>query len=198
MTDEPFVLATTNPGKIGEMREVLSAYGLETISLAEIGINVDIEETGSTYIENASLKAAAICEASGLPSIADDSGLEVDALDGGPGVYSRRYGGGRLSDAEQCDYLLKNIKNTEQRSAKFVCIIVCAFPGGKIISAHGECSGSIAPQPCGTSGFGYDPIFFVNGAGKTMAELSPEEKNAISHRGIALRELAKKLSAIKR
>ena len=185
-----FVLASENPGKISEMRDVLSGLGIEVISKKEAGIEMDIEETGTTFMENALLKAVAVCRASGLPAIADDSGLAVDALDGGPGVYSSTYGGGHLSDSERCAFLLKKMENMEQRSAKFVCTIVCAYPDGSMISAEGECCGEIMTAPRGENGFGYDPVFLVNGMSKTMAELPQEEKNKLSHRGKALREFA--------
>ena len=188
-----FILATTNAGKIREMREILSELGIETATRKEMGIYANVEETGSTFMENALLKAEAICEISGLPAIADDSGLVVDALGCEPGVRSSSYGGEHLDDHERCMYLLKKMENMEHRSAKFVCTIVCAYPNGNIISAHGECLGEIALSPRGAGGFGYDPVFIVQGIGKTMAELFPEEKNALSHRVSALRELVKNL-----
>ena len=185
-----FVLATANPGKISEMREILSGLGFEVVTRDELGIDIEVEETGATFAENALLKAAAICKATGLPAIADDSGLMVDALDGEPGVYSSSYGGEGLSDSEQCLYLINAMKNMEQRSAKFVCTIVCAFPDGSILSAVGECHGEILYAPQGSGGFGYDPVFVVGNLGKPMAELTLEEKNRVSHRGAALREFA--------
>ena len=188
-----YVLATANPGKIKEMREVLSGLGIEAISRKELGIDIEIEETGTTFFENALLKAKTICEKSGLPAIADDSGLAVDALDGSPGVYSSTYGGESMDDAGRCEYLLKNMENMEQRSAKFVCTIVCAYPDGKVISAQGECHGALARSPRGSNGFGYDPIFIADGKDRTMAELPLQEKNAISHRGKAIREFASQI-----
>ena len=188
-----FVLATANPGKVREMRELLSGLGVEVVTRKELGIDIEVEETGGTFFENAMLKAKAICGASGLPAIADDSGLVVGALGGAPGVYSSSYGGEHLDDAGRCDFLLKNVENVEQRSAKFVCTIVCLFPDGKTISAQGECRGKLAASPRGANGFGYDPIFIPDGKDKTMAELLPEEKNAISHRGKALCEFARQL-----
>ena len=185
-----FVLASENPGKIREMRGVLSGLGIEVISKKEAGIEMDVEETGSTFMENAQLKAVAVCKASGLPAIADDSGLEVDALDGEPGVYSSTYGGEHLSDSERCAFLLKKMENMEHRSAKFVCTIVCAYPDGSIVNADGEICGEILTAPRGENGFGYDPVFLAFGMSKTMAELLAEEKNALSHRGKALREFA--------
>ena len=185
-----FVLASDNPGKIREMRDVLLELGIEVISKREAGIDLYIEETGATFMENALLKAVAVCKASGLPAIADDSGLEVDALNGEPGVYSSTYGGEQLSDSERCVFLLKKMKKMEQRSARFVCTIVCAYPDGRMIAANGECCGEIMTAPRGENGFGYDPVFLAQGMSKTMAELLPEEKNALSHRGKALREFA--------
>jgi len=182
-----FVLATDNPGKIQEMREILPKLGIEFLTRRDVGIYVDVEETGTTFKENALLKANAICALSGLPSIADDSGLIVDALGGAPGVYTSSFGGNVLTDSERCEYLLERLKNTEMRRAKFVCTIVCVYPGGETISAQGECCGRIADAPAGSGGFGYDPVFIADGYDRTMAELSSEEKNALSHRGAALR-----------
>ena len=188
-----YVLATANEGKIREMREVLAALDIEVISRNDIGIDITVEETGSTFYENAMLKASAICEASGLPSIADDSGLVVETLGGEPGLYSSTYGGEALNNEDRCGFLLKKMENMEQRGAKFVCTIVCLYPDGNVISAQGECEGEIVYSPRGNNGFGYDPVFSPNGTGKTMAELTHDEKNAISHRGKALREFARQL-----
>lgn len=181
-----FALATANKGKIEEMRNILSSLGIEVVTRDELDIDIEIEETGTTFAENARLKAIAICKLSNMPSIADDSGLVVDALNGEPGVYTSSYGGENLTAKERYEYLLENMKNMEQKSAKFVCNIVCVFPSGKELIATGECNGSIATIPIGESGFGYDPIFIPDGYKKTMAELSSDEKNAISHRGKAL------------
>jgi len=186
-----FVLATTNPGKIREMREIFTAPGIELLTRQELGIDLNVDETGATFLENALLKAAAICNAAGLAAIADDSGLMVGALGGAPGVYSSSYGGESLDDGERCLYLLDKMKGLEQRDAKFVCTIVCMFPDGSTLAARGECLGEIAYAPRGAGGFGYDPIFLVKGRPATMAELPPDEKNAISHRGMALREFAR-------
>ena len=186
-----FVLATNNPGKINEMREILPGFGIEFMTRKDIGIDVEIEETGTTFHENALLKAKAICALSGLPSIADDSGLIVDALGGAPGVYTSSFGGEDLSDAERYNYLLQKLENKEQRGAKFVCTIACAFPDGKVILAQGECCGRIAVKSAGSGGFGYDPVFIADGYDKTMAQLTSDEKNAVSHRGAALREFAR-------
>jgi len=185
-----YVLATDNPGKIQEMREILPKLGIEFLTRSDAGIHVEVEETGTTFMENALLKANAICALSGLPSIADDSGLMADALDGAPGVYTSSFGGNGLTDGERCEYLLERLKNAETRRARFVCTIVCAYPDGGTISAQGECCGRIADAPAGSGGFGYDPVFIADGYDRTMAELSPEEKNALSHRGEALRSFS--------
>lgn len=189
-----FILATANEGKIGEMREILSALGIDVTTRGEMGIDLDVEETGSTFMENALLKARAICRASGLPAIADDSGLMVDALGGAPGVYTSSYGAEDLDGAGRNAYLLNNMQNIEQRGATFVSTIVCAFPDGGVLSAVGKCRGEIAEAPRGVNGFGYDPVFYIRELGKTMAELSNDDKNAISHRGAALREFARLLN----
>jgi len=188
-----FVLATANPGKIREMQEILHDFGIEVTTREDLGIDIDIEETGETFLENATLKAKAICEASGLPAIADDSGLVVDALGGAPGVYSSTFGGVGLDPTARCEHLLEKMRGMEQRGAKFVCTIVCIFPDGRVISAEGECRGAIAHMPRGAGGFGYDPVFLINGTDRTMAELTPEEKNKISHRGVALGRFLDKL-----
>ena len=188
-----FVLATHNPNKIREMRAILGQFDVEVVSPKELGITVDVEETGSTFAENAMLKAKAICELAKLPAIADDSGLCVDALNGGPGVYSARYGGGDLDDAGRYKLLLENMRGQMPRTAKFVSVITCCFPNGDVISARGECPGTIAFAPMGEGGFGYDPVFFVPSLKKTFAQLTAEEKNAISHRGKALEAFKVKL-----
>jgi len=181
-----FVIATANPNKIKEMREILTDLGIDVVTREEMGIFIDVEETGTTFFENSLLKANAIMATSKMPAIADDSGLAVEALDGEPGVYSSSYGGENLSSHKRCEYLLDKMKDTEHRKAKFICIINCVFPNGDLITAEGECLGSITHELRGTSGFGYDPVFKPNGFEKTMAELTPAEKNEISHRGKAL------------
>jgi len=185
-----FVLATANPGKIKEMRDILGRMGFDVVSRSDVGVDFDIEETGTSFKENAMLKAQAICKATGLPAIADDSGLVVDALGGEPGVYSSSYGSAEFNDIQRCDYLIKKMQGMEQRAAKFVCTIICLFPNGESIVSEGECYGEILGEPRGTSGFGYDPVFLVSDLGKTMAELSADEKNEVSHRGNALRKFA--------
>lgn len=182
-----FIAATNNPGKMAEMRRILERMGHTVRSQREAGVTLEPEENGTTFAENARIKARAICEAAGTATIADDSGLCVDALDGAPGVYSARYGH-KSSDAERIAYLLENLKDVpaEKRTAKFVCVITCLWPDGRRIVARGECPGQILFAPKGTGGFGYDPVFYLPELEKTYAELAPEEKNAISHRARAL------------
>jgi len=186
-----YVLATANPGKIKEMQKILSDLSINILTREDLAITFDIEETGTTFLENATIKAKAICAASGLPSIADDSGLVIDALGGRPGLFSSSYGDEKFTSSERNLFLLSEMKNMEQRSAKFVCTIVCAFPEGEIISATGECFGTILKEPIGTGGFGYDPVFLPSGFDKSMAELSADEKNKISHRASALFKFVK-------
>lgn len=180
------VLASKNKKKLAELNAILSQLGIEVCSEAEVGVDIDVEETGTTFEENSLLKAKAVMEASGLPAIADDSGLCVTCLNDAPGVYSARYGGEGLDDTGRYQLLLANMRGQLDRSAKFVSVITCCFPNGDIITARGECPGTIAFAPMGEGGFGYDPVFFIPGMKKTFAQLSAEEKNAISHRGKAL------------
>ena len=188
------VLASKNQHKLVEMRDILSAQGVEVVLESDVGVDVDVEETGTTFEENSLLKAKAVMEASGLPAIADDSGLSVDALNGAPGVYSARYGGEGLDDVGRYRLLLENMKGQLDRKCKFVSVITLCMPGGDVITARGECPGTLAYAPQGENGFGYDPIFFVPEKKKTFAQLSPEEKNAISHRGNALKIFQQKLA----
>ena len=188
-----FVLATHNPGKLREMSAILAELGVEVVSPKDLGITVDVEETGDTFAENAMLKAKAICAASGLPAIADDSGLCVDALNGGPGVYSARYGGEGLDDRGRYMLLLNSMRGQTTRAAHFTCSIACAFPNGDTLTAEGRCDGTIAFAPMGEGGFGYDPVFFVPEKAKTFGQLTAEEKSTISHRGKALKSFAEKL-----
>lgn len=182
------VLASQNKKKIAELQAILGELGVEVLSQREAGVDLEVEETGTTFEENARLKARAVMEATGLPAIADDSGLVVDALDGAPGVYSARYGGPGLDDTGRWQLLLKNMEGKTNRSCRFVCVICCAFPDGGELMARGECPGEVAQGAQGTGGFGYDPVFYLPRLGKTMAQLSPEEKNGLSHRGQALRK----------
>ena len=155
---------------------------------ADLGISLDVDETGVTYEENAALKAVAFAQASGLPSLADDSGLEVDALSGAPGVRSARYAG-TGSDDDNVDLLLRNLEAIpeQERTARFICVVALALPYGAIEYARGQCAGTIGTERRGDKGFGYDPVFFPEGRPLTMAQLPPDEKNRLSHRGRAVR-----------
>jgi XTP/dITP diphosphohydrolase len=190
-----FVLATQNAKKKAELSAILHDLGVEIVTEEELGIHVDVEENGTTFAENAALKADAVMKASGLPAIADDSGLCVHALGGAPGVYSARYGGEGLSDEARYRLLLRALAGQTDRSAHFETAVCCAFPNGDHLAANGECRGSIAFSPMGTNGFGYDPVFFVTEQRKTFAQLTAEEKAAISHRGNALRAFRAALEA---
>ena len=159
-----------------------------------LGIDLEVEETGTTFAENAMLKAKAICEAANLPAIADDSGLCVDALAGAPGVYSARYGGEGLDDVGRYRLLLENLRGQTTRTAHFACAIACAFPNGDTLTAEGKVEGTIAFAPMGEGGFGYDPIFFYPPLRKTFGQLTAEEKHGISHRGKALEVFVKDLA----
>ena len=188
-----FVLASHNQGKLAEMQRILGQLGVEVVLQSELGLALEPEETGTTFTENARIKAEAVMQASGLPAIADDSGLCVDALNGGPGVYSARYGGEGLDDRGRYTLLLENMRGQTSRAAHFTCAIACVFPNGDTITAEGQAPGTIAFAPMGEGGFGYDPVFFVPDKAKTFAQLTQEEKAEISHRGKALREFTKKL-----
>ncbi len=187
------VLASQNAHKLVEMSHILARYGVELILQSDLGVHIDVEETGSTFEENSLLKARAVMEATGLPAIADDSGLCVDALNGAPGIYSARYGGPGLDDAGRYRLLLENLRGQLDRRAKFVSVVTCCVPNGDVVAARGECPGTIGYAPQGENGFGYDPVFFVPARRKTFAQLSEEEKNEISHRANALKEFSKKL-----
>lgn len=195
MSGRRFLLATNNKGKLAELRPIFKELGLDCLSMGEAGINSDPEETGDTLEENALIKAKAAMTASGLPSVADDTGLLVDALDGAPGVKSARYAGGHnVSDAAKCSLLLKNMENTEHRAARFVTCIACAFPNGDVLTAQGVCEGRILREPRGENGFGYDPVFVPEGYDMTFAQLPQETKNSISHRAKALRAFQRELA----
>ncbi|MBP1758755.1 MAG: Nucleoside 5-triphosphatase RdgB (dHAPTP, dITP, XTP-specific) [Firmicutes bacterium] len=181
------VLASQNKKKLRELQEILSGFGMEVTLQSQVGVDVEVEETGDTFEENAILKAEAVRDATGLPAISDDSGLVVDALGGAPGVYSARYGGEGLDDTGRWQLLLRNMEGVENRTCRFVSVICCAFPNGDRLLARGECPGVLARGANGEGGFGYDPVFYLPELGRTMAELTPEEKNQISHRGNALR-----------
>ena len=188
-----FVLASQNPGKLKEMSDILERFGVEVVQPSQLGLHVEVEETGETFAENAMLKARAVCGAAGLPAIADDSGLCVDALNGGPGVYTARYGGEGMTEAQRYMLLLNALRGQTNRAAHFVSAIACVFPNGDTVTAEGRCDGTIAFAPMGTDGFGYDPVFFVPELKKTFAQLTASEKAAISHRGKALESFTKKL-----
>ena len=181
-----FILASQNKHKLVEMQSILSAHGVEVVLQGELGLRVDVEETGTTFAENAMLKAKAVMEASGLPAIADDSGVCVDALNGAPGIYSARYGGPELDDIQRYQLLLQNMRGVTSRAAHFTSAIACIFPNGDTIEAEGICPGTIAYAPQGDGGFGYDPVFYLPQLKKTYAQLTADEKAAVSHRGKAL------------
>jgi XTP/dITP diphosphohydrolase len=187
------LVATRNPGKMKEYAELLGdgapgGEAVKWVSLADLGIEDEVEETGSTFEENARLKAVAYATASGLLTLADDSGLEVEALDGAPGVYSARYAGRGAGDLDRIRKLLAALEGVpaQDRAARFVCAVAICTPEGDIYTAEGECRGRIAFEPHGSNGFGYDPVFYISGLHMTMAEAEPEIKNRISHRAMAL------------
>ena len=184
------ILASNNKNKMREFRELLAGTDAEPISQRDAGCDFEVDETGTTFEENAFLKADAVLKATGCIAVADDSGLVVDALNGEPGIYSARYGFGHdASDADRNRYLLGKLGDEKNRRARFVCCVCCCLPDGNTITARGECEGEILDAPRGSNGFGYDPIFFDPLINKTAAQLSREEKNARSHRGNALRAL---------
>ena len=189
------VIATRNRGKIRELQALLEDLGVELVSVAEMEGVPEVVEDGATFLENARKKAVEVARATGLPAIADDSGLEVDALQGRPGIYSARYAGQGASDRDNYMKLLKELEGVpeEKRTARFRCVMVAALPDGTFIWTDGTCEGLIAEEPKGSQGFGYDPVFYLPDRGRTMAEISKEEKNAISHRGKAMRRLKEKL-----
>lgn len=189
-----FILATNNMKKLAEMQRILSPLGIHVVTANLLGMELEeAEETGVTFEENAHIKAAAACRSTGLPAIADDSGLEADALGNAPGVYSARYAGEHGNDEKNNQKLLSEMKDVpdEKRTGRFVCAVCCIFPDGREIMVRGECAGKIGYEPDGNGGFGYDPLFFVNG--KSFGRLTADEKDEISHRGKALRKLASEL-----
>ena len=190
------VLASKNPHKLVEISQITDKFGFELILQSELGVDLDVEETGTTFEENSLIKAKAVMEATGLPAIADDSGICVDALNGEPGIYSARYGfDDSLDDWGRLELLLKNTEHVPdgQRQAKFVCVITFITPDGTIIQARGDIHGELTRVPYGENGFGYDPIFYYPPLGKTTAELTSEEKNQVSHRANALNIFYQKL-----
>ena len=191
-----FVIATHNAHKLIELQRILNPLGIEGVTDRDLGIELpEVEETGTTFAENAYLKAASACKVTGLPAIADDSGLVVDALGGRPGVYSARYGGEEATDDDRNVLLLGEMKDVPkgERSARFVASVCCVFPNGDVLRAEGTFEGEIGYAPAGENGFGYDPIFVVGDC--TSAEMSPAEKDVLSHRGNALRVFSKDLAA---
>ncbi|MBU8677526.1 XTP/dITP diphosphatase [Bacillus subtilis] len=191
------IIATHNPGKVKEFKEILEPRGYDVKSLAEIGFTEEIEETGHTFEENAILKVEAVAKAVNKMVIADDSGLSIDNLGGRPGVYSARYAGEQKDDQANIEKVLSELKGIEkeQRTARFRCALAVSIPGEETKTVEGHVEGYIAEEPRGEYGFGYDPIFIVKDKDKTMAELTSDEKNKISHRADALKKLSKLLEA---
>jgi len=190
------VLASKNKHKLVEISKITEQFNMELVLQSELGVDIDVEETGTTFEENSFLKAEAVMKATGLPALADDSGIAVDALNGEPGIYSARYGfDDSLDDWGRLLLLLKNTEHVPdgQRQAQFVCVITMVTPEGQVIQARGEIHGELLREARGENGFGYDPIFYYPPFGKSTAEMDPEEKNAVSHRGNALRVFYDKL-----
>ena len=190
------VLASKNRHKLEEISKITEKFDMELVLQSELGVDIDVEENGTTFEENSLIKAKAVMEATGLPALADDSGIAVDALNGEPGIYSARYGFDEsLDDWGRLELLLKNTQHVPdgQRQAQFVCVITMITPEGKIIQARGEIHGELLREARGENGFGYDPIFYYPPLGKSTAELAPEEKNQVSHRANALKVFYEKL-----
>ena len=190
------VLASKNKHKLVEIRQITDKFDIELVLQSELGVDIDVEETGTTFEENSLLKAEAVMKATGLPALADDSGIAVDALNGEPGIYSARYGFDEsLDDWGRLLLLLKNTEHVPdgQRQAQFVCVISFVTPEGQVIQARGEIHGELLREARGGNGFGYDPIFYYPPYGKSTAEMTPEEKNQVSHRANALKVFYEKL-----
>lgn len=190
-----YIIATHNMKKRNELARILEPLGVEVLTAEQAGVELtDVEETGTTFEENARLKSESGCKETGMPCIGDDSGLMVDALDGAPGVYSARYAGDHGNDPANIALLLENMKDVpdEERTARFMCTVCCTYPDGSEIVVSGKCEGKIGYEPKGDGGFGYDPVFMVGD--KSFAELTAEEKDKISHRGNALKALAEALA----
>lgn len=196
MNKKRLLVATSNPGKVQEFRDLLGASGADLVFPRDLGLHFDIREDGDTYLENASKKARAYAQVSGLLTLADDSGLEVDALGGAPGIHSARHVPG--SDTDRVLALLRALRDvpSDRRSARFRCVVVVIAPDGQFWNTEGVCEGSIVPEPVGAGGFGYDPIFYMPVQGCTMAELPASEKNRVSHRARAIAALLPDLHAI--
>lgn len=190
------IAATKNSGKIHEMQEILAPLDMDVVSQQEIGINIDAEETGDTFERNALIKARAVAMICDYPILADDSGICVDALGGAPGVHSARYAGEGATDQDRINKLLSELKGCQDRTAKFVTSVAFIFPDGTEVTASGEVKGYITEEPIGDNGFGYDPVFFSTELGKTFAQSSDEEKNSVSHRSRALKNLYEKLTTM--
>ncbi len=190
------ILATNNPNKVREVRDILSPFGYTVISQIEAGVHIEVEENGVSFYENAKIKALAAMRATGKLCVGDDSGLEIMSMDLRPGIFSARYGGTELSDKEKCQKILDELSGKTDRRARFECVAVCIFPNGREITTLGVLNGVISETMDGDGGFGYDPIFIPEGYRITLSRLSEEEKNAISHRGQAFRNLATKLTEI--
>jgi len=190
---EKIVFATANEGKVKEIKEILKDFPIEVVSMKEMGITADIEENGTTFEENSLIKARALAKLTGLPALADDSGLEVDYLNGEPGIYSARYLGRDTDYDYKNNYIINKLSDAQdkERSARFVCVISLVLPDGREFVERGVVEGLIGYEQRGENGFGYDPIFYLPEYGKTSAELSPDEKNKISHRGKALSAMKK-------
>ena len=190
------VLASKNPHKLVEIQKIVERFDIQLVLESELGVDIDVEETGTTFEENSLLKAKAVMEATGLPALADDSGIAVDALNGEPGIYSARYGfDDSLDDWGRLKLLLKNTEQVPdgKRQAQFVCVITMVTPDGNVIQARGEIHGELLREPRGENGFGYDPIFYYPPLGMTTAQMSAEDKNRVSHRANALRAFYEKL-----
>lgn len=188
------IIASNNKHKIVEIKQILGDFFDKIYSLADKGIEVEIEETGTTFVENAIIKAKYIAELTGIPALSDDSGLQVNALDGAPGVYSARYAGEPSDSAKNNAKLLENMKNIKDRKANFTSAIAICFPNGEIITAEGQTYGSILTNFEGNGGFGYDPLFFSNDLQKSFGIATAEEKNSVSHRARALMQMKEKLT----
>ena len=187
------IAATGNAGKIKEIKKIFSDVNIEILSMGEIGIDIEIEENGTTFEENALIKARTISKMTGEIALADDSGLCVDAMGGAPGIYSARYAGADANDLQRIEKLLEELKDEENRKAKFVSVIAMVFPDGNELTADGEVHGQIAKGVHGEGGFGYDPVFISDELGKTFGEATSEEKNSISHRARALDKMYQKI-----
>ncbi len=187
------LVATNNMGKLKEFQQILSELQIECVSLKDMGISVDVEETGTTFLENALIKAKAIYDIAKIPTISDDSGLVVDALNGAPGVYSARYAGEPCDDQKNIDKLLSELSGISNRTARFQSVIAAVFSPEDVLVAEGSCEGEIIDEMRGENGFGYDPIFYVKALQKTFSEMTDAEKNSLSHRGNAIRALRDQL-----